>query len=184
MSGLGSDPRQGKRDGVTAREQDPIVGSSARGLNPLIFVAAFGVLAVALFLFLNGRRTAQSQSLVTPAETQTAAAMPPPPLDIAPPAAPVPRGGSRCSPAGGGQQRLPHRRRPTIRHNGCTPRAWLSICSPVTPPRFRSPQHYPPAPLLLSASPWPENRLAAILLKPRLPAQRQCQLLLVRALLY
>jgi type IV secretion system protein VirB10 len=79
MSNLGSDPNAGK-----SGEQPVTVGSAARATSPFVIAAVLGLLGIGLFLYLNARRTAATDSLVTPAADQTMAAAPPPPLEIAP----------------------------------------------------------------------------------------------------
>ena len=77
MSDFQRDPRR------AMHEEPPVVGRTGRGLSPLIIVGVFAILAVALFLFLNARRTGQTEAIVTPSGNQSVAAAPPP-LDIAP----------------------------------------------------------------------------------------------------
>jgi type IV secretory pathway VirB10-like protein len=82
----GDDPR---RTNAMPLTEDPVVARAGRGLSTIAIVGVFAVLAVALFLFLNARRTEQAASLVTPVSEGTLAAQPPaPPLQVA--AAPPP----------------------------------------------------------------------------------------------
>jgi len=82
----GDDPR---RTNAMPLTEDPVVGRAGRGLSTIAIVGVFAVLAVALFVFLDARRTEQAASLVTPVSEGTEAAQPPaPPLQIA--AAPPP----------------------------------------------------------------------------------------------
>lgn len=89
MSDLNGDPRRSTpRDGISGLgDEQPIVGGAARGISTIVIVGIFAILAVALFLFLNARRTRPTDSMVTPSASQAVAA--PPPLDIAP-RAPMP----------------------------------------------------------------------------------------------
>ena len=92
----GSDPRlQRTSDGFAPQgdADDPVVGRIGRGTNVFLVVGIFAVLAVALFLLLNARRTQEVASLVTPVSRESVAAQaPPPPLQVVvkpPPAPPV-----------------------------------------------------------------------------------------------
>lgn len=82
------DPRR-SRDALTGAEDQPLVAGTARRASPFLIAGAFAALAIALFLFLNGRRTAQSDAVVTPSATEISASAAPPPLDL-PPATPPP----------------------------------------------------------------------------------------------
>lgn len=89
---MDNDPRHEVRD--AAIDDDPIVGAPHTRLGPWMVGGIFAVLAVALFLVLNGRRLERSASLVTPTTGQVPVAAPPP-LDIpkpkpAPTAPPAP----------------------------------------------------------------------------------------------
>jgi type IV secretory pathway VirB10-like protein len=81
----GDDPRRTN----SFPSEDPVVGRIRRGTSTIVIVGVFAVLAIALFLFLNARRTQQDASLVTPVSQYPVAAQPPlPPLQVA--AAPPP----------------------------------------------------------------------------------------------
>ena len=78
----GNDPRRAGM--ASSRDDGPVVGEG-RSTNLAVIVGAFALLAVALFLLLNGRRSEQEASLVTPAATThsaTAAPAQPPPLQV------------------------------------------------------------------------------------------------------
>ena len=116
----GRDPRLDMpvEERVIAADGGPVVGRETRGLNPVVIVGAFALLAIILFMWLNARRTAQPEaSLTTPSAgaVQTAAytpppiltptpillapvdpgAIPPPPPPVLPaPVAPIPAGAS------------------------------------------------------------------------------------------
>ncbi len=73
----GNDPRL--RAGVHPPGGDgPVVGEG-RSASLFVIAGVFAILAVALFLLLNARRTEQEASLVTPVTTQSTRATPPPP---------------------------------------------------------------------------------------------------------
>ena len=90
----GNDPRRtGTAEAFAplADAADPVVGRIGTGPNMFVIVGVFAVLAVALFLLLDARRTQQAASLVTPVSREAVAPAPPPPLPIVaqPPAPPV-----------------------------------------------------------------------------------------------
>ena len=69
---------------LTTEEDGPVVGREAQGLPLAVIMGAFAVLAVALFLWLNARRSEAAEvTLVTPVEQAVAApAALPPPIDL------------------------------------------------------------------------------------------------------
>jgi len=69
---------------LTTEEDGPVVGREAQGLPLAVIMGAFAVLAVALFLWLNARRSEAAEvSLVTPVEQAVAApAALPPPIEL------------------------------------------------------------------------------------------------------
>ena len=87
MSGFKDDPRRSKGDENTVRpgDEQPVVGDATRGVSLIVIAGVLAILAVALFLFLNVRRTGQTESIVAPSANESAVAAPPPPLNIAPP---------------------------------------------------------------------------------------------------
>jgi type IV secretion system protein VirB10 len=87
MMSDGDDPRASNPNFIP---EDPLVARTGRGLSTAAIVGVFAVLAVALFLFLNARRTEQAASLVTPVSQETAPVQPPPPpLQVTAAAPPV-----------------------------------------------------------------------------------------------
>lgn len=83
----GDDPR--RSNSFPPATEDPVVARAGRGTSTIVIVGVFAVMAVALFLLLNARRTEQAASLVTPdSQGSVAAQQPPPSLQVA--AAPPP----------------------------------------------------------------------------------------------
>jgi type IV secretory pathway VirB10-like protein len=90
-----TDPRQTRIERPAAGQENPIVGHTSAGASPWMIAVGLGATAIALFLFLDARRTRAAEPPgMTPADATAYQVAEAPPLDLAPspapPAAPPP----------------------------------------------------------------------------------------------
>lgn len=76
------DPLAGQDDVAISADGDPIIARDAGSVSPVLIAAAFGLLAILLFVWLNGRRMEQTRALAPSEAVAAAAWSPPPPLEM------------------------------------------------------------------------------------------------------